>query len=377
MSALGFSWVLGQAFWDELVLLQRTADSPVELARVRRERLLAALRAAGVENADRDPHLALAGLAPARRHGLGARSLWRRRTSGSSGHAVEVSVARPTYAQMLAGFWRGMGWWGVTPGEPGMALLGAGGSRLRRRLIQVKDRALGIHRILVGDGLPWVREAASLLGVRRYAYLYGYPSALLELAAGGARPCSPPKVVVTTGEPLFVFQRQVLERTFRAPVAEEFGCSELGTVAFECPRGFLHLTEEQVWLEAVDRRTLATSLLPRPVPVLRYPLDEPVTEVRRPCACGLATARAVLSRRQTHAWQRFEEATRRVTAQAGLPARFTVCCQEGEVLEVPIDAPQDQAEVLSAALGPEAKVVRVKQLPRRAAGKFVYFEGPE
>lgn len=377
MSTLGFSWVLGRAFWDELALLQRTADSAVELARVRRQRLLATLRAAGVEHAHTDPHSALAGLAPAQRHGLGARSLWRRRTSGSSGQAVEVSVGRPTYARMLAGFWRGMGWWGVSPCEPGMALLGAGGSLMRRHLIRVKDRALGVHRILVQDGLPWARQAASLLDVCRYAYLYGYPSALYELAAGGARPCRPPKVVVTTGEPLFTFQRQVLERTFRAPVAEEFGCSELGTVAFECPRGFLHLTEEQVWLEAVDGRTLATSLLPRPLPVLRYPLDEPVTEVPSPCACGLATARALLPRRQTHAWQRFEEATQRVTAQAGLPARFTVRGRGQEVLEVPADAPQGQAEILTAALGPHVKVVRVKQLPRRAAGKFVYLEEAE
>jgi hypothetical protein len=370
----GFSWMLGRPFWDELVLLRRTERSPEEVTRVRRERLLGVLRGVTGGAAEREPEEVLRRLQPAGRRQLGTGLTWRRRTSGSSGHAVAVSVGRATYARVLAGFWRGMAWWGVTPGDPGLSLLGAEGPALRRRLLRVKDRLLGVHRVLVEEGEAWVAEARDALRSRAFAYVYGYPSALYELALTGSRPHRPPRVVVTTGEPLFGFQRRAIEEAFGSRVAEEFGCTELGTVAFQCPAGSLHLAAEQVWLEQVDRRTLATSLLPRPVPVVRYRLDEPVAEEGGPCPCGLALPRAVLLRRRADAWQRFEEAAWQAATRVGLPTRFTVDLH-GQAVRVPAGTPAAQTRLLATALGPGAGVEQRDHLPRRAAGKFSYLEG--
>lgn len=374
MTAAGFSWILGRAFWDELALLQRAERSPGELARVRAGRLAHVLRAAGRPAGADDVHAALAALPSAERRGLGAGSAWRRRTSGSSGEAVEVAVGRKTYARMLAGFWRGMRWWGVAPGEPGLALLGAGGSGLRRALVRTKDRVLGVRRVMVDDARPWLDEARTLLTGRSYAYVYGYPSALYELALCGLRISEPPRVVVATGEPLFGFQRQAIEAAFGARLAEEFGCTELGTVAFECPRGSLHLTAEQVWLEPDESRTLATSLVPRPVPLVRYPLDAPVAEEPGSCGCGIELPRVSLVRRREDAWRRFEEAARRAASQVGLPARFTVVLGRGGLVRVPTGTPAEQLGVLVDALGLDRGVELAESLPRRAAGKFTYLE---
>jgi len=374
MTAVGFSWMLGRSFWDELALLQQTERSREELAKLRRERLASVLRAAGWREGDGDPEEALKIFEPADRRRLRPGLAWRRLTSGSSGQAVEVSVGRATYARVLAGFWRGMAWWGVRPGESGLALLGAGGSPVRRRLLRAKDRTLGVHRVLVEDDEAWVTEARESLRRRAYAYVYGYPSALYEFALTGSRPHRPPRVVVTTGEPLFGFQRRAIEEAFGSRVAEEFGCTELGTVAFECPAGSLHVTVEQVWLEQADLRTLGTSLLPRPVPVVRYRLDEPVAEEVGPCPCGLALPRAVLLRRRADAWQRFEEAAWQAATRVGLPTRFTVDLH-GQAVRVPAGTPAAQTRLLATALGPGAGVEQTDHLPRRAAGKFSYLEG--
>lgn len=370
----GFSWVLGRPFREELALLRRVERSPEELNRLRRERLASVLRAVGWREEDGEPEQVLKNFEPADRRHLGPGLAWGRRTSGSSGEAVVVSVDRATYARLLAGFWRGMSWWRVEPGEPGLALLGAGGSPLRQRFLRAKDRLLGVHRVLVDDGEAWVAEARDSLQTRTFAYVYGYPSALYELALAGLRPRTPPRVVVTTGEPLFAFQRKAIQEAFGSPVVEEFGCTELGTVAFECPAGSLHVSAEQVWLEQADRRTLATSLLLRPAPVIRYRLDEPVAEERGPCACGLALARAVLLRRGTDGWQRFEEAAQTAVTRSGLPARFTVDL-EGRAVRVPTGTPAAQSRLLATALDPEAVVTHADHLPRRAAGKFSYLEG--
>jgi hypothetical protein len=55
----------------------------------------------------------------------------------------------------------------------------------------------------------------------------------------------------TPGEPLYVFQRQAIAETLECPVIEEYGSGELGSVAFECPHGALHVTAENVFLETV------------------------------------------------------------------------------------------------------------------------------
>ncbi|MFN3286661.1 MAG: hypothetical protein ACK45F_10305, partial [bacterium] len=298
------------------------------------------------------------------------------RTSGSSGQAAEVPVGRAAYGQLLAAFWRALGWRGVEPGEPGLVLLGAQGGPARLLFLRTKDRALGARRVFVDDGSSWVEEARALLARYRFAYIYGYPSALHELASHAPELRRPPRVLVATGEPLFGFQRRAIQEAFGAPVMEEFGCTEIGGVAFECPRGSLHLVAEQVWLEAEPTATLATSLVRRPVPLLRYPLDEPVSEEGGRCTCGRALPRVGLPRRLSFAWRAFEACTELAAARAPLPARFTVAFHGTWTLRAE-ETDRVGLEALRAAmdrLGLETRVAVVERLPRSAAGKFRYLE---
>ena len=55
------------------------------------------------------------------------------------------------------------------------------------------------------------------------------------------------KAVITTAEVLTVPQRDLLADAFGVPIQNEYGCGEVGPIAYECERGSLHLmTENQI-----------------------------------------------------------------------------------------------------------------------------------
>lgn len=223
------------------------------------------------------------------------------RTSGGSGGAdASVAIDRAAYAWYVAGTWRGFAWWGVDLGEPIAVLLGRSrGSWLHATLAGLKDRVAGWCRIPVNDDFD---RAASLALERLRAFapvaLYGYPSAVYRLVRA-ARPGErvlrrAPRVVVLTGEPTYAFQRRRIEDAFGCPVVQEYGMGELGCVAFECPRGALHVSRESVFLEAVPpdpggpgpRRLLATHLRNRVFPLIRYDTGDVGLLPDAPCPCG-------------------------------------------------------------------------------------------
>lgn len=221
----------------------------------------------------------------------------RRTSGGSGGAAVSIPLDRETYGWYVAGTWRGFQWWGVDPGAPIALLLGSSHvSPLHALLARAKDCVVNWRRYPVDAGFD-DRTPQVLDGLERFqpALLYGYPSAVHRLVrtirAQRRRPRVRPKAVVLTGEPLYVFQRQAIAETLECPVIEEYGSGELGSVAFECPHGTLHVTAEGVLLETVPaadggERVLATHLRNRVFPLIRYEIGDIGVVDSEPCGCG-------------------------------------------------------------------------------------------
>jgi phenylacetate-CoA ligase len=100
------------------------------------------------------------------------------------------------------------------------------------------------------------------------------------------------------GEQLSAAQRLLLGRTFGCPVRNNYGASECYSIACACPLGQLHLNDDWVVLETLDRQgrpvapgedahTVAlTNLANRTQPLLRYVLTDRVRFLAAPCACG-------------------------------------------------------------------------------------------
>jgi phenylacetate-coenzyme A ligase PaaK-like adenylate-forming protein len=102
------------------------------------------------------------------------------------------------------------------------------------------------------------------------------------------------------GEQLSDRQRLLVRRAFGCATRNNYGASEFFSMAWECEHGRLHLNDDWVVLEPVDRqsRPVAAGVTPHAVlltnlanhvqPLLRYRLDDSVRVTGERCACGCA-----------------------------------------------------------------------------------------
>ncbi|SHN26574.1 phenylacetate--CoA ligase family protein [Actinacidiphila paucisporea] len=99
------------------------------------------------------------------------------------------------------------------------------------------------------------------------------------------------------GEPLSQARRQLIRRVWGVPVVEEYGSTETGSLAGECPEGRLHLWSDRVLFEVYDPSTgrlsregsgqlVATPLYREAMPLLRYNIEDHVEVSGEECPCG-------------------------------------------------------------------------------------------
>ncbi len=130
--------------------------------------------------------------------------------------------------------------------------------------------------------------------------LASYPSMLVELAVRQQRGALrlAPAALWAGGEAFSGAERAFVERVFQAPVANDYGCSEALAIAAECREGRLHVHDDWVLLEPIDRQgrpvppgeasasVLLTNLANRIAPIVRYDLGDSIRVFPEPCACG-------------------------------------------------------------------------------------------
>jgi phenylacetate-CoA ligase len=130
----------------------------------------------------------------------------------------------------------------------------------------------------------------------RCEVLFGYPSALTHfaqyVAARGGGERLRLKAVSTTAELLYPDQRALLHRVFQCPVIDEYGASECGYLAGECPAGSRHITAENALIEfspvedgAGLAELIVTDLTNLAMPLIRYRIGDLGT-AGPPCPCG-------------------------------------------------------------------------------------------
>jgi phenylacetate-coenzyme A ligase PaaK-like adenylate-forming protein len=144
-------------------------------------------------------------------------------------------------------------------------------------------------------------EVAAALSEFRPDVVYGLPSALVEAGRlvqlrDGRIPI---RAVFTSGELLHPALRDTLANVFQAPVHDVYGTSETKEIAWQCAHGRMHLNADVVRLEAVDDfgrgvaagiegDLVATVLVNRAMPLLRYRTGDRGSLLSGTCACGCA-----------------------------------------------------------------------------------------
>ncbi len=286
-----------------LARLRRVIDHAVRCSSLYRQRFLdagvSADRVQSLEDLARLPVLEKADL---RDRGSEVRTaattegLVLRRTGGSTGIPLALWATPAARDAWTAASLRFMQWWGVAIGDPRLTLISRrtltrvgwvkqylGANVLEHSAKDLSPRTLEkIYRRLTAGGI---------------AALMGYPSSLTYLAdyvrsRGGLRRSSL-RAVFTTGEVLHADQRALLEEVFTCPVADEYGSSETGHIAGECPRGSLHIAAEQLIVEVegsggrvgVEGELLVTDLLNLATPLIRYRIGDRGA-LGSPCPCG-------------------------------------------------------------------------------------------
>jgi len=95
------------------------------------------------------------------------------------------------------------------------------------------------------------------------------------------------KVIIVTAEILLESERNFMEKVFQTKVANEYGSSEAGLFALECPKGNMHINEESVFITSDnDNNVIVTELYNNAMPLINYVNNDRIVISDKLCNCG-------------------------------------------------------------------------------------------
>ncbi|MFF7855217.1 AMP-binding protein [Streptomyces sp. NPDC007904] len=193
------------------------------------------------------------------------------------------------------------------------------------------------------------------------------------------------RAMFTAAEPLTEVRRRRLSEIWGGiPVVEEYGSTETGTIAGQCPEGRLHLWADRAVFEVYDPATgelspagrgqiVVTPLYRDAMPLLRYNLADEVEVSAEPCPCGwLLPTVTVLGRAGTEhrigtatvTQQRLEELV--FSLPLSHEVMFWRAMAHPDVLRLEFEAPDATRELAVKELG--AVLDRELGVPHRITG---------
>jgi phenylacetate-CoA ligase len=244
--------------------------------------------------------------------------LMKKATGGSSGVPLEFDLNDDSNDRRMAAWHRGYGWAGAWPGTRQWHLWGGavGKPSLAKRAKDAMYHRLYRRSLANSFGLsearvPWYLEQLNQCRPHSIvAYtnpLYFFAGALEER---GLVPFSPRSIIVGA-EKLHDFQRETIERVFRAPVFETYGSREFMLIGGECEEhSGLHLSMENLLVEILDDEgrptpdgqegnVVITDLTNYGMPFIRYANGDRALAGSETCRCGrgLPLLKKVVGRR--------------------------------------------------------------------------------
>ena len=191
-------------------------------------------------------------------------------------------------------------WYGIKPGDKRAWVWGAlkdfSQWHVRDRLAAYVKRYRYLNAHTMSD--KNMRSFAAMLLKWQPAMFRAYPSAISLFAQyldahkiTGIRP----KLIETSAEKLTATQRAYLTDVFDSPIAEHYSSWEIYDIAYQCPEGSLHVSEDR-YLESVERdkpvdcghegEVVITALNQYAMPFIRYKNADLGIYAEKPCSCG-------------------------------------------------------------------------------------------
>ena len=222
-----------------------------------------------------------------------------RRTSGTSGKPTVIYADRVCSAKTLATRYMCTSWYGVEMGDKQCRFWGSALRKKDKLKEKIKDTIL--NRVRISSPMTSNQDMDNFISTLlrfKPSYFYGYPSLLEKFADHinrfDRRLCIDIRLIISTAEKLHRYQREKIEDCFGTKVVDEYGCSEVDIIAFECPYGSMHIMSENLFVEVINEENnqsksgeiVITDLNNKLMPLIRYKLGDLGKLGKNECSCG-------------------------------------------------------------------------------------------
>ena len=224
-------------------------------------------------------------------------------TGGSTGEPLRFGFTRESNDRRVAVMWRGYRWAGSRMGRRTLFLWGgavghpSAARRLKDRVYNAVFARCMLDSFHMSEGN--MASYADAIDTWRPEVIVGYVGPLVRLAEwllAHGRQVARPVSVIGAAEALHPFQRELIERAFRAPAYNTYGCREFMLIASECEhRQGLHVNADHLVVETLhdgvptstgSGEVAVTDLFNYGMPFIRYINGDMATPATARCACG-------------------------------------------------------------------------------------------
>lgn len=210
-------------------------------------------------------------------------------TSGSTGDSLQFKRDESADSFNRAAIQRGYSWYQVHPWEFSGYFWGFDFKVWEQFKTRLLDRLQNRYRIFSYNEHSFKKFVKKIEKAR---YLSGYSSMLYDTAKLiNSQQLEKPKqlkLVVGTSEKIFEAYQEEALKAYGSKIISEYGATEAGIIAFECPEGHMHITMEGVLVEEVNKEILVSNLVMQSFPLIRYRLGDYVKLAPKEfsCSCG-------------------------------------------------------------------------------------------
>lgn len=211
-------------------------------------------------------------------------------TSGTSGQVLKFYRNEEWDSCNRAAMFRGYKWYGVNPWDRNGYFWGYNIDKKQRFKTVILDELQNRFRIFSYDQESIRRFVKKLRGA---SYLEGYSSMIYEVAKIINRLNLNDdfhlKMVKGTSEKIYGTYQEEAKKAFGLKIISEYGSTESGLIAFECPEGgHMHINMENVIVEEENGEIIVTNLLSKSFPIIRYRLGDMIKLAPSglKCKCG-------------------------------------------------------------------------------------------